>query len=399
MRWLQVALVCALLGCVTLAVNLQVPLYTRYVAGGQAAVAQTSLIFCTYVFGLMPAFLLLAGASDRLGRKPVALIALACALVATWIVLLKPTMPVLLAARLLQGVGVGLGMGTCTAYISEILDDRAAASRLVALISSLGFGSGALLTATLLDWIPDDSELSYRAYLLSAGAIWTLCLVFAPWLKPSGGRLLRAPDFASRSLLPHYSIALGWAVSGVAIAIIPSQLRRHGMENAVGGVVFAIILAGVCAQPLARRLGGVKSLLLGYACIPVGFTMLLGGSLLGNLSLLLLGAAIAGSASYGFTYLGGLETALRDAEASGEARAVAGFMVFAYLGFGLPSLTFGYAVAYWTAALGIAWRFPTLCPTSGWPRATMEVTVAMRSCSVVLTASTAESTRWSSMRS
>jgi predicted MFS family arabinose efflux permease len=59
------------------------------------------------------------------------------------------------------------------------------------------------------------------------------------------------------------------------------------------------------------------------------------------LSLVLLGAAVTGSACYGFTYLGGLaELSLRSGEK--RARAVSGYFALAYLGFGLPSVGLGF---------------------------------------------------------
>src|SRR5207247_1850560 len=55
----------------------------------------------------------------------------------------------------------------------------------------------------------------------------------------------------------------------------------------------------------------------------------------------LAGAATAGAACYGFTYLGGLAAVSR-AGGADRARAVSGYFLCAYLGFGLPSIALGF---------------------------------------------------------
>jgi len=268
--------------------------------------------------------------------------ALALAWVATEIVSARPAIATLLVARVLQGVSVGLAVGTSTAYLSELTGNRARASLWVAITSSVGFGGGALLTSTLLKLVPSWPTLSYSIYLAFAAAVWLLLALCGARLPAVGGRLMRLPSYEVSSLLPHLSIALGWTVSGLVIGLVPSQLREHGLERMVGPALFAVNVAGVLVQPLARRLGSDRSLLTGAAIIPLGLGALIYGSIEGSVPLLLAGSAFAGSASYGFSYLGGLAAVTRQATRDNEARLVAGYMIFAYLGFGVPTLLLGY---------------------------------------------------------
>ncbi|WP_206100054.1 hypothetical protein [Pandoraea sp. XY-2] len=61
-----------------------------------------------------------------------------------------------------------------------------------------------------------------------------------------------------------------------------------------------------------------------------------------NLPVLLAGAAIASSACYGFTYLGGLAAVNAAVAPAMRARAVAGYFLFAYFGFSVPVVTIGW---------------------------------------------------------
>ncbi len=131
---------------ITIAVNLQVPLYTEYAEQAGYGKAATALVFAAYVFGLIPVLLFLGGISDRAGRKPILLVALSFSLCATLLMIVHPSIQMLFVARLLQGVGLGLSVGTCTAYLIALYPEKSSwIPTFIALCSSVGFGGGALL--------------------------------------------------------------------------------------------------------------------------------------------------------------------------------------------------------------------------------------------------------------
>jgi hypothetical protein len=137
------------------------------------------------------------------------------------------------------------------------------------------------------------------------------------------------------------TIALAWAVTGIVISLVPGQLAKQGLSPWAGHALFLLNGTGVLVQPWARRLASRRALFIGAWLLPVGYGALLGGAAKGSLALVLSGAAITGSACYGFTYLGGLaELSLR--AGPNRARAVSGYFALAYLGFGLPSVGLGF---------------------------------------------------------
>lgn len=136
---------------VTGSVNLEVPLYRTYAQAAGVGSGVTAIVFAAYVAGLLPVLILFGGISDRIGRKPTILLGLCASALATTLVDVRPGFAALLPARVLQGIGVGLTVSAATAYIAELAhSEPARAARLMAPITALGFGGGALMTTLAL---------------------------------------------------------------------------------------------------------------------------------------------------------------------------------------------------------------------------------------------------------
>lgn len=340
---LPALVIAAALFLVTTAVNLEVPLYRIYAQAAGYGNGLTAAVFASYVAGLLPVLILFGGLSDRLGRKPVVLAGLIAALLATAAVILRPTMQALLVARLLQGIGVGLSVGAGTAWLAELLggaEGAARAASIVAVTTSLGFGSGALLTSALLLRGATLVPASYWLILLLTLGCLPL-LLGLPRRAAMGGALLRRPHFPRGTVMAGVAIATAWAVTGLVIAIVPAQLARYDLATWSRPALFLLNGTGALCQPLVRRLAAHQALRIGFVLLPLGYVMLVCGAWRGVLGLVLVGSAIAGAACYGFTYLGGLVEVSRLGGAQ-RARAVSGYFLCAYLGFGLPSVLLGF---------------------------------------------------------
>ncbi|MGH9955514.1 MAG: MFS transporter [Pyrinomonadaceae bacterium] len=144
---LQVGVVTAGLLLITLSVNLEVPLYGAYAQAAGYGSGSTAVVFAAYVAGLLPVLFLLGGISDWIGRKKAMVLGLLVALTATGSVIVSPSMNALFAARILQGIGVGLSLGAGTAYLSEILGVPARAASYAGIATTVGLGSGPLITS------------------------------------------------------------------------------------------------------------------------------------------------------------------------------------------------------------------------------------------------------------
>jgi MFS family permease len=336
-----VLIVATALFLITHAANLQVPLYGTYAQLAGYGSGLTAIAFSTYVAGLLPTLILLGGISDRIGRKTVILASLLSALLATFLMIVHPTIYTLLATRVLQGIAVGLITGTGTAYISALIPQNSTqVAAYVSLTTALGFSSGALFT---------NAALSLK-YSLVPFSYWTIFLLFLgciglairlPEQPVSLGKLLRLPSFPAGTVPAGLAIALAWSLAGIVGVILPAQLMQYNLPNWSGPMLFIFVIAGVLFQPLARRLDAQRSLQLGSVILVVGYIGFTCGAWLGALSLVLAGVAIAGTACYGFTYLGGLAQVVR-LSGSQSARATSGYFVCAYLGYGLPVILIGF---------------------------------------------------------
>ncbi|HEX6036396.1 MFS transporter [Longimicrobium sp.] len=338
----------AVLFIVTASVNLQVPLYPAYAAAAGLGTGPTALMFGAYVAGLLPVLVGLGGASDRLGRRPVLTAGVALSCLATLLVILRPEFSTLVAARLVQGMGMGLTAGTGTAYLAELpgMDTPERAAGYAAVTTSLGSGAGALFTAAALLAGPTLRPASYPALLAALVACLGLLWMMPRERRAAGdGRervpVLRLPSYPAGSLAPALAIAGAWAVTGLVFVVVPAQLARGEMGAWSAPALFLVNVSGASCQPWARRMGARRALRTGLWVLPAGYALLLAGTALARVPLLLAGAAVVGGACYGFTFLGGLAEATRLGGAN-RARTVAGFLLFAYLGFSLAPAGVGF---------------------------------------------------------
>ena len=336
------ALLAFALCLITLAVNLQAPLYITYAdLSGQGAAA-TAVAFSGYVLGVLPVLLALGGLADRVGRRPLILTALALSMVATLLMLFAPSLQTLGVARFFLGLGTGLASATATAYMTELMgaDSSGRAANWVTASTSLGFGLGAALTSLFLLRGPSLTPGSFHLQLL-LGAIAVLLVWRLPAPQPAQrSAMLRLPCYPQGSVVYGLAILLAWACVGLVIALLPGILRQHSLSAWSGFSTFCVISCGLLFQPLARRMSSQAATLLGLAILPCSYALLAWGADSGRLWAVLAGAVAASSACYGFIYLGGL-SAVNELAGTEKTRASAGFFLLAYLGFSLPVILTG----------------------------------------------------------
>ena len=336
------ALLAFALCIITLAVNLQAPLYITYADFSGRGAAATAVAFSGYVLGVLPVLLALGGLADRVGRRPLILAALGLSMLATLLMLLAPSLETLGVARLFLGLGTGLASATATAYMGELMagSDSSRAANWVTASTSLGFGLGAALTSLFLLAGPSLTPGSFHLQLLLAFIaivlVWRL-----PDPRPAQRTaMLRLPCYPAGSLAYGFAILLAWACVGLVIALLPGILRQHGLSAWSGFSTFCVISCGLLFQPMAQRLPSAQATLLGLAILPCSYALLAWGADRGALHAVLFGAVAASSACYGFIYLGGL-AAVNQLAGSEKTRASAGFFLLAYMGFSLPVIVTG----------------------------------------------------------
>ncbi len=342
-NFLSTALLALILFTTTYAVNLQAPLYDVYASESNVGATAVTIAFAAYVAGLMPTLLLLGGLSDRIGRRLPISIALLLTIAATSLLVVRPNWGSLVIARVMLGIATALATTAGTAYMTEIVgsENSRQAALIVTSSTSLGFGGGALATGLSLALQGQTfMPFSFIALFLIAPVLALAAFILPPVDKPKRVSLLRLPVFSAGTWVFGVAMALAWSTTGMTIAVVPLELKNHGLGGWTGLVIFLSIFTGFLCQPIARRMTNLRALTLGFILVPLGFLVLLTGVWTGSLILVLVGTGITSAASYGFTYLAALsEVSLRAPD--NRARATAGLFVYAYVGFSIPTIASG----------------------------------------------------------
>lgn len=174
-------LVCLALSVAIMGNNAPSPIYPLFQARFGLSTGEMTLIFAAVVVGVIPSLLFLGPLSDRRGRRPLLLLALALALLGALGFVVAMNFGGLVIARVVQGLSFGALSGTAVAALAELeaSDDHARAT-LVATVTVVGSQAIAPLGAGLLaQYGPDPARLTFivLAGLLSAALVG---LLFVP---------------------------------------------------------------------------------------------------------------------------------------------------------------------------------------------------------------------------
>jgi MFS family permease len=300
-------------------------------------------VFGAYVVGLIPALMVGARLSARLGRRGVMRPVLVLSALATVILIFAGESTWALAAgRLVAGVASGAAFGPGTTWIKELSEDGAGARRAAGALSA-GLGGGPLVAGALAQWLPAPAVVPYVAHLVVVAVAAVLA-----WRAPETGRVatgpirlrkaLRHPEFLRR-VVPSAPLVFGAATT--SFAVLPSVLPVPGAPIASSGAIAGLTLgSGLLVQPLARRLERRRAgsvLTYGLVLAALGF-LLAALSVALNAVILLAPTAIVLGAGYGMLLVGGLSRVEALATADELTGVTAVFYCLAYLGFAAPYL-------------------------------------------------------------
>ncbi|WP_311209992.1 MULTISPECIES: MFS transporter [unclassified Aeromicrobium] len=312
-----------------------------------ATAGQVTALFGAYAVGLVPALLLVAPVSDRIGRGRVLRPVLVLSFVATVVLMVGGhSLTLLLVGRLLAGVASGAAFAPGTAWVKELSDAApGTGARRAAIALSAGFGTGPLVTGALAQWAPAPTLLPYVPHLVLTVAV---AVLLRPAPEPDPDDVATSdPDAAtlrqvlgSRRFLTQVVPTAPWVfgTATLAFATLPAVVDVPGPAYAlVGALVFLTLGTGVALQPYGRRLATGVTLAVGMGAGVAGFGV---GALAATTgaSWLVVPACMLLGTAYGFVLVAGLRTVETITPARDLATVNAVFYSLTYVGFAAPYL-------------------------------------------------------------
>jgi MFS transporter, DHA1 family, multidrug resistance protein len=194
--WRLLALLIAMTGVSSLSLNVLVPAIPALAVKFATDTASVQLTVSLYLLGLALAQLVFGPLSDRFGRRPVILVGLALATVASTAAIFAASIATLIAARLVQSLGASTGQTIGRAIIRDLYDREHAASMIglvtsvVVLLPMVAPLIGGILD-TLFGW---ESIFVFSALVAGAVFLWAVLAL------PETGRASTAPDARSHFL-------------------------------------------------------------------------------------------------------------------------------------------------------------------------------------------------------
>jgi MFS family permease len=193
------AAVAAVIGLALFASATPSALYGVYEARWHFSTPVLTLVYGIYAIGVLASLLLAGGLSDQVGRRPVLLGSLALLLAAMGLFLLARSVEWLFVARALQGLATGGALAAAGAALLELhpRGDTQHASLINGVASTAGIAFGALISAVVVQFLPDPRMLPF---VIVAALI--VALLSAMRLLPGDRRRLRRPASRPEPHLP-----------------------------------------------------------------------------------------------------------------------------------------------------------------------------------------------------
>jgi DHA1 family tetracycline resistance protein-like MFS transporter len=354
-----------------------------------AGAREVGLLFAAQYAGQFLTAPLWGQLSDQLGRRPVMMLTLGLAALASVATAIAPSLWLLFAARAFAGLASG-NVSTASAYIADVTDARSRSTgmALIGIAFGVGFTLGPALGAWLVRY--GDAAPFWVASLISA---CNLALAAAILREPLRDPAQRAQQRSQRALSGALDLLQRRAVAApcglnllytVAVSFLEvpfafylasrfqGGLREYGAIMATLGLTMILVQGGLVRR-LAPRLGDALMTRIGLAALAFGLVLAPGARDLWALT----GALMIASVGRALVQPGLLALTSRAADPSRTGQVMGLFQSSASLGRivgpalgGLIYAQINPAAPFWAASIicGLALTLSWLAPTPPSPR-------------------------------
>ncbi len=329
------------------------PLWSLYAQRDRFSPLTVTVAFAVYALAVALSLFLVGHLSDWHGRRRVLMPALGLEVLAGVIFVVWPSLPGLLLARVLSGLGMGAVTATAMAWLSELGGAGSRRGQVVAIGANLGgLGLGALLSGALAQWVGDPLRVPFVIFTVALVVAWVTLLAVPETRGRRSPRPRYRPQRVSvpaasygRFLAAALGAGIAFAVFGLLTSLAPSFLAGtlHQPSHLLAGAVsFAVFATAALAQTLTATRATQQLL---AAAIP---TLLVGLGLLTlavwlpapSFGVFLAGDLVVGIGS-GLMFKGAIATVSEISTREHRAAALAGLYLACYLGLAGPVIGLG----------------------------------------------------------
>jgi predicted MFS family arabinose efflux permease len=332
------------------------PLYVLYAKEDHFGPFAVTAIFAAYAVGVALSLYLAGHLSDRFGRLRLIAPAVVLNVAAALIFVVWHDLSMLMIARFVSGLGVGLLTATATAHMAELhrVAHPGRSTTLPEVVSTAanlgGIGLGPLIGGLLAQFAPAPLFTPYIVFLflMVAGLLAivivpeTVSPVEGPWhyrpqrvSAPAGARVA----FGAAAVVAFVSFALFGFFTSLAPSFLSSQL--HVTSHALAGLLsFLVFGSAAVAQIVTARMPKGAFYPVGVIGLAVGLVVVVVGILDGDLATLIAGGVIVGAGA-GVGFKAAVGDAIRIASPTTRGETLATLFLIAYLGITVPVVLLG----------------------------------------------------------
>jgi MFS family permease len=337
------------------------PLYAVYQAEWGFSPITTTIVFGVYAVSVLVALLTVGKLSDHVGRKPVLLVTLLVQVVTMIILATAGGVPALVVARVVQGLATGAAVGAIGAMMLDVDAKRGQLAN--AFTPGIGTGTGALLSALLVSFLPAPTHLVYYV-LLGVFLVQALGVAFiretvtrAPGALASLKPEITVPKAVRAHLVAATPVLFAaWALAGLYGALGPALLGKLlGGNNTILAGVLVFGFAGIASSMVLvlRAVSATAVMQIGAVALFAGVAVTLAALGLGSAALFFAGTMISG-AGFGAGFQGGIRIVVPQVAPHERAGTLSLLYVVSYLGFGLPAVVAGVLTVHGPGLFGAA---------------------------------------------
>lgn len=334
--------------------TLLTPLYVMYKQQFGFSQITLTLIYAVYVVGNLAALLFFGRVSDKAGRRITSLSAMGIAIVSAIIFLFANNVASLYVARILSGLAVGIGAGTGTAWLAELIaeDDKGRATMIATSANFVGIAVGPLIAGLLAQYEPWPLRLPFIVYALTLLAVAVLTWPMPETISRPTHSLTEIPlrpklsvpsEIRAQFVAPAVTGFGAMALVGFYAALAPSILAEHLHETShavAGALVFELAIMVSITIVTTQKLSSRAAMLSALVLMVPSVILVVVAQMVEEMTVMIFATALCGIAA-GLGYRGSLQVINQIAPNERRAEVVSSYFVCGFTGNAIPVIGIG----------------------------------------------------------